>query len=194
MSRPIISSDITGAIVARAANSDLYENWTDVSGFRMTDPRIVPAAKKLSKISYEEMLELASVGAKVLQIRSVELAMNERVRVQVLSSFQDDPNILGGDIPGTLVVDEDEIVEKEVVSGIAYARDEAKITLRRVADLVPRPTPQPRPAARWRRLRQFRPSEQPSGRGWPARPRQCPPRRPPARRHHPGCSSAGVRR
>ena len=91
-----------------------------------TDPRIVAKARKLDKISYEEMLELASVGAKVLQTRSVELAMNERVRVQVLSSFQD--------LPGTMMVDEDEIVEKQTVSGIAYSRDDAKITLRRVPD------------------------------------------------------------
>jgi len=86
----------------------------------------VPRARKLDKIAYEEMLELASVGAKVLQTRSVELAMKARVRVQVLSSFTD--------MPGTLVVDEDEIVEKEIVSGIAYSRDEAKITVRRVPD------------------------------------------------------------
>jgi aspartate kinase len=86
----------------------------------------VTKARKLDKITYEEMLELASLGAKVLQTRSVELAMNHRVRVQVLSSFEDKP--------GTLVVDEDEIVEKAVVSGIAYSRDEAKVTLIRVPD------------------------------------------------------------
>ena len=104
---------------------------TDVDGVYTTDPRIVPKARKLARISYEEMLELASVGAKVLQTRSVELAMNERVRVRVLSSFKDSgPN----DDEGTLVVDEDEIVEKEIVSGIAYSRDEAKITVRRVPD------------------------------------------------------------
>jgi aspartate kinase len=97
-----------------------------VDGVYTTDPRIVPAAKKLSKITYEEMLELASVGAKVLQTRSVELAMKERVRVQVLSSFSD--------APGTMVVDEDEILEQEIVAGIAYSRDEAKITVRRVPD------------------------------------------------------------
>ena len=91
-----------------------------------TDPRITARARKLDKIAYEEMLELASVGAKVLQTRSVELAMKERVRVQVLSSF--------ADVPGTLVVDEDEIVEQAMVSGIAYSRDEAKITLRHVPD------------------------------------------------------------
>jgi aspartate kinase len=97
-----------------------------VDGIYTTDPRIVPQARKLARISYEEMLELASVGAKVLQTRSVELAMNERVRIQVLSSFADEP--------GTLVVDEDEIVEKQNVSGIAYSRDETKITLRHVPD------------------------------------------------------------
>ena len=119
-------SDTSAVALAAAVKADRCDIYTDVDGIYTTDPRIVPAARKLAKISYEEMLELASVGAKVLQIRSVELAMNERVRIQVLSSFLD--------IPGTLVVDEDEIVEKEVVSGIAYARDEAKITLRRVPD------------------------------------------------------------
>jgi aspartate kinase len=119
-------SDTSAVALAAALKADRCDIYTDVDGIYTTDPRIVPQARKLAKISYEEMLELASVGAKVLQSRSVELAMNERVRVQVLSSFQD--------VPGTLVVDEDEIVEKEIVSGIAYARDEAKITLRRVAD------------------------------------------------------------
>jgi len=107
----------------RADRCDIY---TDVDGVYTTDPRIVAKARKLSKITYEEMLELASVGAKVLQTRSVELAMKEKVRVQVLSSFSD--------TPGTMVVDEDEIVEKAIVAGIAYARDEAKVTLRRVPD------------------------------------------------------------
>ncbi len=119
-------SDTSAVALAAALKADRCDIYTDVDGIYTTDPRIVPRARKLAKISYEEMLELASVGAKVLQSRSVELAMNERVRVQVLSSFEDQP--------GTLVVDEDEIVEKEIVSGIAYARDEAKITLRRVAD------------------------------------------------------------
>jgi aspartate kinase len=86
----------------------------------------VPKARKLARVSYEEMLELASVGAKVLQTRSVELAMKQRVRVQVLSSFED--------VPGSLVVDEDEIVEQPLVTGVAYSRDEAKITLRRLPD------------------------------------------------------------
>ncbi len=119
-------SDTSAVALAAALKADRCDIYTDVDGVYTTDPRIVPKARKLNKISYEEMLELASVGAKVLQTRSVELAMNERVRVQVLSSFQD--------LPGTMVVDEDEIVEKENVSGIAYSRDEAKITVRRVPD------------------------------------------------------------
>jgi len=119
-------SDTSAVALAAALNADRCDIFTDVDGVYTTDPRIVTKARKLDKITYEEMLELASQGAKVLQTRSVELAMNHRVRVQVLSSFVD--------APGTLVVDEDEIVEKEVVSGIAYSRDEAKITLVRVPD------------------------------------------------------------
>jgi aspartate kinase len=119
-------SDTSAVALAAALHADRCDIYTDVDGVYTTDPRIVPRACKLTHISYEEMLELASVGTKVLQTRSVELAMNERVRVQVLSSFQD--------VPGTLVVDEDEIVEKQNVSGIAYSRDDAKITLRRVPD------------------------------------------------------------
>ncbi|WP_298286375.1 aspartate kinase [Acidocella sp.] len=119
-------SDTSAVAVAAAIKADRCDIYTDVDGIYTTDPRIVPGAKKLSKIAYEEMLELASVGAKVLQTRSVELAMKERVRVQVLSSFSDEP--------GTLVVDEDEVVEQEIVAGIAYSRDEAKLTVRRVPD------------------------------------------------------------
>ncbi len=119
-------SDTSAVALAAALHADRCDIYTDVDGVYTTDPRIVPQAKKLARISYEEMLELASVGAKVLQTRSVELAMNERVRIQVLSSF--------ADVPGTLVVDEDEIVEKQTVSGIAYSREDAKITLRRVPD------------------------------------------------------------
>jgi aspartate kinase len=124
-------SDTSAVALAAALKADRCDIYTDVDGIYTTDPRIVAKARKLAKISYEEMLELASVGAKVLQTRSVELAMKERVRVQVLSSFDDQ---LGGDLPGSLVVDEDEIVEKEIVSGIAYSRDEAKVTVRRVPD------------------------------------------------------------
>jgi len=119
-------SDTSAVALAAGLKADRCDIYTDVDGVYTTDPRIVSRARKLDKISYEEMLELASVGAKVLQTRSVELAMNERVRVQVLSSFEDKP--------GTLMVDEDEIVEKQTVSGIAYSRDDAKITLRRVPD------------------------------------------------------------
>lgn len=119
-------SDTSAVALAAALKADRCDIYTDVDGIYTTDPRIVPKAKKLAKITYEEMLELASVGAKVLQTRSVELAMKERVRVQVLSSFSD--------APGTMVVDEEEIVEQEIVAGIAYSRDEAKITVRRVPD------------------------------------------------------------
>ncbi|MBV8166633.1 MAG: aspartate kinase [Alphaproteobacteria bacterium] len=119
-------SDTSAVALAAALKADRCDIFTDVDGVYTTDPRIVTKARKLDKITYEEMLELASQGAKVLQTRSVELAMKYRVRTQVLSSFSD--------APGTLVVDEDEIVEQEVVSGIAYSRDEAKITLTKVAD------------------------------------------------------------
>jgi aspartate kinase len=119
-------SDTSAVALAAALSADRCDIFTDVDGVYTTDPRIVAKARKLDRITYEEMLELASQGAKVLQTRSVEMAMNHRVRVQVLSSFND--------APGTLVVDEDEIVEKQVVSGIAYSRDEAKITLLKVAD------------------------------------------------------------
>ncbi len=124
-------SDTSAVALAAAVKADRCDIYTDVDGVYTTDPRIVPQARKLAKIAYEEMLELASVGAKVLQTRSVELAMNERVRVRVLSSFKDGPV---SDTEGTLVVDEDEIVEKENVAGIAYSRDESKITVRRVPD------------------------------------------------------------
>ncbi|MBN8891158.1 MAG: aspartate kinase [Rhodospirillales bacterium 70-18] len=124
-------SDTSAVALAAALKADRCDIYTDVDGVYTTDPRIVPRARKLAKIAYEEMLELASVGAKVLQTRSVELAMKERVRVQVLSSFEEHT---GGNLPGTLVVDEDEIVEKEMVSGIAYSRDEAKVTVRHVPD------------------------------------------------------------
>lgn len=124
-------SDTSAVALAAAVKADRCDIYTDVDGVYTTDPRIVTKARKINKITYEEMLELASQGAKVLQTRSVEMAMNHRVRVQVLSSFEEAP---GSALPGTLVVDEDEIVEQEVVSGIAYSRDEAKITLIGVED------------------------------------------------------------
>ena len=119
-------SDTSAVALAAALKADRCDIFTDVDGVYTTDPRIVAKARKLDKITYEEMLEMASQGAKVLQARSVEMAMKHRVRLQVLSSFEHKP--------GTLVTDEDEILEKEMVSGIAYSRDEAKITLVRVQD------------------------------------------------------------
>ncbi|MBM3518998.1 MAG: aspartate kinase [Alphaproteobacteria bacterium] len=114
-------SDTTAVALAAVLGAERCDIYTDVDGVYTADPRIVPGARKLDKVTFEEMMELASSGAKVLQIRSVELAMNYRVRVQVLSSF--------GDAPGTLIVDEGEIVEKQVVSGIASSREEARITV-----------------------------------------------------------------
>ncbi|MBB2198232.1 aspartate kinase [Gluconacetobacter dulcium] len=127
-------SDTSAVAIAAAIGADRCDIYTDVDGIYTTDPRIVARARKLDKITYEEMLELASVGAKVLQTRSVELAMKERVRVQVLSSFVDGPAPSEDNLPGSLVVDEDEIVEKELVAGIAYSRDEAKLSVRRIPD------------------------------------------------------------
>jgi aspartate kinase len=124
-------SDTSAVAVAAALKASLCDIYTDVDGVYTTDPRITAKARRLEKISYEEMLELASLGAKVLQTRSVELAMNHRVPVRVLSSFE-------GAVPkpntGTLVCDEEQIVEKQVVSGVAYSRDEAKFTLIGVED------------------------------------------------------------
>ncbi len=131
-------SDTSAVALAAALAADRCDIYTDVDGVYTTDPRVVPKAHRLDRISYEEMLEMASQGAKVLQTRSVELAMQKGVRVLVRSSF--DPPDLGGRSTddalelGTLVCHEDEIVEQNVVSGIAYARDEAKVTLLKVAD------------------------------------------------------------
>ncbi len=132
-------SDTSAVALASALSADRCDIYTDVDGVYTADPRVVPKAHRLDRISYEEMLEMASQGAKVLQTRSVELAMQKGVRVLVRSSF--DPPDLGGktDVEpagglGTLVCHEDEIVEQNVVSGIAYARDEAKVTLLKVAD------------------------------------------------------------
>jgi len=119
-------SDTSAVALAAALQAERCDIYTDVDGVYTTDPRIVAKARKLDRITYEEMLEMASVGAKVLETRSVALAMQHRVRVQVLSSFEDRP--------GTLVVDEDEIVESQIVSGIAYSRNEARITVQQVED------------------------------------------------------------
>ena len=130
-------SDTSAVAIAAAVKADRCDIYTDVDGVYTTDPRIEPKARRLNKISFEEMLEMASIGAKVLQVRSVELAMVHRVRTFVRSSF-DDPDAPGmGDLlnpPGTLICDEEEIVEQQVVTGIAYAKDEAQISLRRVGD------------------------------------------------------------
>ena len=119
-------SDTSAVAFAAALGADRCDIYTDVDGVYTTDPRITKKARRLGKISYEEMLELASLGAKVLQTRSVELAMRYKVRLRVLSSFSDGP--------GTLVCDEEEILESRVVSGIAHSRDEAKLTLISVQD------------------------------------------------------------
>ncbi|MFA9231394.1 MAG: aspartate kinase [Microgenomates group bacterium] len=122
-------SDTTAVAFAAAFGAERCDIYTDVDGVYTTDPRITSKARKLDKIAFEEMLELASLGAKVLQTRSVELAMRYKVRLRVLSSFEEtDEN------SGTLVCDEDEIMESKVVSGVAYSRDEAKVTLVRVED------------------------------------------------------------
>jgi aspartate kinase len=119
-------SDTSAVALAAALKADRCDIYTDVDGVYTTDPRIVPKARKLDQVSFEEMLEMASQGAKVLQTRSVALAMRHGVRLQVLSTF--------ADTPGTLVVNEEDIVEQQIVSGIAYSPDEAKITLVKVPD------------------------------------------------------------
>ncbi len=130
-------SDTSAVAIAAAIHADRCDIYTDVDGVYTTDPRIVPEARRLKQVAFEEMLEMASLGAKVLQVRSVELAMQYNVRTFVRSSF-DDPDAPGmGDFdnpPGTLICDEDEIVEQEVVTGIAYAKDEAQISLRKLED------------------------------------------------------------
>jgi len=124
-------SDTSAVAVAAALNAERCDIYTDVDGVYTTDPRIEAKAKKLAKVSYEEMLEMASLGAKVLQTRSVELAMAYHVPVRVLSSFVEPGKAAadGGESAGTIVCDEEEIVEKRIVSGVAYSRDEAKISL-----------------------------------------------------------------
>jgi aspartate kinase len=130
-------SDTSAVAIAAGVKADRCDIYTDVDGVYTTDPRIEPKARRLAKVSFEEMLEMASLGAKVLQVRSVELAMVHKVRTFVRSSFID-PDAPGmSDLinpPGTLICDEDEILEQEVVTGIAYAKDEAQVSLRRVAD------------------------------------------------------------
>jgi aspartate kinase len=122
-------SDTTAVAFAAAFNAERCDIYTDVDGVYTTDPRVSAKARKLGRIAFEEMLELASLGAKVLQTRSVELAMRYKVKLRVLSSFEEQ-----SDTAGTLVCDEDEIMESNVVAGVAFSRDEAKMTLVSVAD------------------------------------------------------------
>ncbi|WP_310621802.1 aspartate kinase [Flexibacterium corallicola] len=130
-------SDTSAVAIAAAINADRCDIYTDVDGVYTTDPRIVTKAKRLEKVAFEEMLEMASLGAKVLQVRSVEMAMVHGVRTFVRSSFEDpDASQVGegGLPPGTLICDEDEILEQQVVTGIAFSKDEAQISIRNVAD------------------------------------------------------------
>ncbi len=135
-------SDTSAVAVAAAIRADRCDIYTDVDGVYTTDPRIVPRARKLKRVTYEEMLELASVGAKVLQTRSVGLAMKAGVRVQVLSSFDDPNNSATADtLPGTMIVSDDELwdeigddMERQLITGIAHDKNEAKITLTSVPD------------------------------------------------------------
>ena len=123
-------SDTSAVALAAAIGADRCDIYTDVDGVYTTDPRIVPKARRLERVAFEEMLEMASLGAKVLQVRSVEVAMVHKVKLIVRSSFDDpaDPKL------GTLICDEEDIVESQVVTGIAFSKDEAQLTLRRVAD------------------------------------------------------------
>jgi aspartate kinase len=129
-------SDTSAVAMAAAMKADRCDIYTDVDGVYTTDPRIVPRARKLKRVTYEEMLELASVGAKVLQTRSVGLAMKEQVRVQVLSSFTGDDAPMADTLPGTMIVGEEEIddMERQLITGIAHDKNEAKITLTSVPD------------------------------------------------------------
>lgn len=136
--------DTSAVAVAAAVKADRCDIYTDVDGVYTTDPRIVARARKLKAVTYEEMLELASVGSKVLQTRSVGLAMKEGVRVQVLSSFIDDNAPAADTIPGTMIVTDEELenanVERQLITGIAADKNEAKVTL----------TASPTAPARWR--------------------------------------------
>ncbi len=123
-------SDTSAVAIAAAIKADRCDIYTDVDGVYTTDPRVVPKAKRLERVSFEEMLEMASLGSKVLQVRSVEIAMVHRVPTYVRSSFDDPAN----PSQGTLICDEEDIVEQQIVTGIAYSKDEAQLTLRRVAD------------------------------------------------------------
>jgi aspartate kinase len=120
-------SDTTGVALAAALKADECQIYTDVDGVYTTDPRVVPKARRLNRISFDEMLEMASLGSKVLQIRSVEFASKYKVRLRVLSTFEENPQ-------GTLICSEEELMENPVISGIAFSRDEAKLTVLGVPD------------------------------------------------------------
>jgi aspartate kinase len=128
-------SDTSAVAIAAAIQAERCDIYTDVDGIYTTDPRVVPRARRMSKIAYEEMLELASLGAKVMQVRSVELGMVHNVRIFVRSSF-DKPEDINphGTPPGTLICGEEEIMEQQVVTGIAFSKDEAQISVRRLQD------------------------------------------------------------
>jgi aspartate kinase len=128
-------SDTSAVAIAAAIKADRCDIYTDVDGVYTTDPRVVPRAQRLDKVAFEEMLELASLGAKVLQVRSVELGMVHKVPIFVRSSF-DKPEDIDphGTPPGTLICDEEDIVEQQVVTGIAFSKDEAQISVRHVPD------------------------------------------------------------
>ena len=129
-------SDTSAVAIAAAIHADRCDIYTDVDGVYTSDPRVVPRAKRLEKIAFEEMLELASLGAKVLQVRSVELGMVHNVRIFVRSSFEkpEDIDPMSNHPPGTLICDEAEIMEQQVVTGIAFSKDEAQISIRHVPD------------------------------------------------------------
>jgi len=128
-------SDTSAVAVAAAIGAERCDIYTDVDGVYTTDPRVVPKARRMDKIAFEEMLELASLGAKVMQVRSVELGMLHNVRIFVRSSFEK-PDAIDPQAPprGTLICDESEIMEQQVVTGIAFSKDEAQISIRRVSD------------------------------------------------------------
>jgi len=129
-------SDTSAVAIAAAIKADRCDIYTDVDGVYTTDPRVVPRAQRLDKIAFEEMLELASLGAKVMQVRSVELGMVHNVRIFVRSSFDrpEDIDPMSNHPPGTLICDESEIMEQQVVTGIAFSKDEAQISIRHVPD------------------------------------------------------------
>jgi aspartate kinase len=127
-------SDTSAVAIAAAIKAERCDIYTDVDGVYTTDPRVVAKAKRLDKVGFEEMLEMASMGSKVLQVRSVELSMIHKVRTFVRSSFDDPASITADNFTGTLICDEEEIMEQQTVTGIAFAKDEAQIAIRSVAD------------------------------------------------------------